>query len=117
MPEPFAINAGDMRFRIDVYAPPSGRDSAGQALLERPGVEGWELVRTCFSSITPASGERFTVADEIRSATSHKIVMRWFDGLTTRHRLSFRSRVFYVLAVLNEGERNVRYTLLCKELV
>ncbi|MBS0207511.1 MAG: phage head closure protein [Planctomycetes bacterium] len=108
----FAIAAGDMRQRVTIEANAPTQDKKGQA------VPSWSAVATRWAAILPASGQAFVASEQVRNLTTHKVVMRYFAGLSPDvHRLRYGSRVFNVLSILNESERNVRHTLLVQELL
>jgi SPP1 family predicted phage head-tail adaptor len=46
---------------------------------------------------------------------THKITLRYFDGLTTQHRITFDTRVFNISQVLNTAERNLETVVLALE--
>jgi len=111
MPDTDYCNAGDMRFRVEIQANTPTLGAKGQKL------DSWSTVATRWAAITPASGQHFVASEQIRNATSHKIVMRYFDGLTPRHRLKPGARYFNVLSVIDEGSLKVRHTVLATEVI
>ena len=110
MPDEYDISAGDMRFRLEVQANTPAPGAKGQK------VDVWETLATRWGNVLPA-GQFFTASEQIRNSVSHKVVMRYFEGLTPRHRIKHKGRIFNILSVLNEGERNVRHTVLVTEVV
>lgn len=107
----WAIDAGPMRFRIEIQANTPTTTGKGEH------VQSWTTVTSRWASIAPASGQRFVASEQIRDQVSHKIVIRYYAGLTPRHRIKFGSRIFNILSVLDEGELHVRQTILATELV
>lgn len=105
------INAGDLRFRLQIQANTPTNGPKGTR------VDSWATVATRWGNIMPASGKSFVASEQIRNATTHKIVMRYYDGLTPRHRIIYNGRVFHILQTLNENERNIRHTVLATEVI
>jgi len=106
-----AIDAGSLRFRVDIQTNAPTTTSKGEHL------DDWTTTVTRWASITPAAGQFFTASEQIRNSVSHKIVIRYYGGLTPRHRLKFGSRIFSILSVLDEGELHARQTILATEVV
>lgn len=111
MPDLFNIDAGDLRRRVEIQANTPAANSLNQP------IDSWATVATRWASIEPASGTRFTASEQTRTLTTHKVVIRYYPGLTPKYRIVYGSRVFNILQILNEGEFNVRHTLLCQEVV
>lgn len=111
MAEDFDIDAGELRFRIELQRSTSTKDDKRQPVLS------WSRLGDRWASIKPASGQRFVASEQIRDATTHKIVIRFFPGLTPKDRIKYGSRIFNLLSVINEGELGVRHTLLAQEVI
>jgi head-tail adaptor len=60
-------------------------------------------------------GREVERAKQIHADAEYQIRMRFFEGLTTKHRLLFGSRTFEILNINNVMERNIEHILLCKE--
>lgn len=106
-----AVNPGEMRWRLEVQANTPTTTAKGEH------VQGWSTVVTRWASIVPAAGQFFTASEQVRSKVSHKIVMRYYDGLTPKHRLKLGSRVFNILSVLDENELHTKHTILATEVL
>lgn len=111
MPDLFNIDAGDLRRRLAIQANTPAPNSLNQPL------DSWSTVATVWGQIVPTSGQKFTASEQVRNATTHKVIIRYFAGLTPRHRILYGSRVFNILQVINEEEMSVRMTILAQEVV
>ncbi len=111
MADLYAIDAGELRQRIQIQANTVTQSALGQPL------DSWATVATRWASVKPASGQMFVATEQVRNATTHKIVLRYYAGLTPRHRIVFKTRVFNILSVINEEELNVRHTVLAEEVL
>jgi SPP1 family predicted phage head-tail adaptor len=107
----FAIDAGKLRRRIQIQA-----NTVTQSDLGQP-VDSFATVATRWASIVPASGQAFAATDQVRNDTTHKVILRYYPGLTPRHRIVYGSRVFNILSVLDEEEMHVQHTLLVQEVL
>jgi SPP1 family predicted phage head-tail adaptor len=112
MSDTFDIDPGDLRYRVQIQQNNPTKDSNGQ------DVDDWSQTLACrWMNIEPASGTHFVATEQVRNMTTHKVTLRYFEGLTTRHRFLYKSRIFNILSVINEGEFNVRHTVLVQEVV
>jgi SPP1 family predicted phage head-tail adaptor len=68
--------------------------------------ETWVDGATVWASITPASGYEKFQAMQMQAPITHKIAMRYRTDVTTKSRLKFGDRVFWVAEVLNVNEEN-----------
>lgn len=98
-----------MRQRVTIQAVSGASDGQG-------GIsETWADVATVWASIEPMSDyERFQ-AQQLQTNTTHKVMIRYYSGLTTKHRLLFGSRVFNIKGILNLNEENAFMQLKCVE--
>lgn len=99
--------------------------------LENPGTpvpdgdggytEAWTALSpaTVNASIVPATAKDLerVVAGTVMATATHIVTMRYHNGVTTKTRVTFGTRVFSVTGVQNEDERNVKLTLVCEEIV
>jgi SPP1 family predicted phage head-tail adaptor len=106
------IQAGKLRHRVTVqrYALGSPQQTATGA------TDGaWADYITVWSSIEPVSGREPFLAQAHLSEITHKIRMRYHEGITAAMRISWNGRLFDIKASTNWEERNRELQLLCIE--
>lgn len=78
--------------------------------------ETWADVATVYAQIKPIKGyERFQFAQN-ETLVSHEIISRYRAGITTKMRLTFDDRVFYIKEVLNIEEANAYLKIIAMEM-
>lgn len=77
--------------------------------------ESWATIGTVWALIEPANGYEKMQAMQQSSPISHKITIRFYRGLTTKHRLLFGERIFAIKEVLNVNESSQFHKLRCIE--
>lgn len=105
------VRAGRLRHRIRIERPPSPEDldDFGQP------VDGWQLVATRWAEVRPLRGnERFTAA-QVKPELSHRVRIRYMDGLDPKMRIVHRGRVLDIHAILDIEERGREIEMLCTE--
>lgn len=68
-----------------------------------------------WASIEPLSGREYMEASQMGSEVTHRIRLRYFSGLTTKHHLTYGGRTFNIVSMLNLDEGNVVHELMAKE--
>jgi len=106
------MRAGTLRHRITLQSKVAG--SPQQNAAGEPATT-WTNTLVVWASIDPVTGKEPFIAQEHLSMVSHKIRIRYRDGITAAMRVSFDSRYFDIKAVLNWGERNKELLLLCEQ--
>lgn len=80
------------------------------------GVETtWSTWRNAWVMIEPLTGKEAIEGDRLEAVSTIRIRMRYCEGLTTKHRILFDTRVFEINSAINVLERNEEYELLCSE--
>lgn len=105
------MRAGKLRHRVTVQ-----RDNGERSEFGGPE-ESWSDVTTRWMTVEPLSGRELWNAQQVRPDVTHKVTARHLDGVTTKHRLKFGTRVLQIESVINPVERNEELMILCKELV
>lgn len=79
----------------------------------------WKLVTKEWGQIKPIRGRERIEAKKIQSKVSHRIFLRYVEGITTEHRLILKpsNRVFDIDAVLNVDEADAQLEIEAVELV
>ena len=103
------LNAGQLNRRIAIQSLTVTRDAAGGF------AESFATAATRWGRIEPMTGSEFDGSNRVQGEVTHKITLRHYDGLTSKHRLQYDGRNFNVVEVLNPGEANTATVLLAKE--
>ncbi len=72
-------------------------------------------VAAVWGRVEPLSGNERLRALQLEDSVSHRVTIRYRDGVTARMRVVFGNRVFNIRAVINPEERNRFLELLCEE--
>lgn len=92
--------AGRLRHRIKIQSLGLADDGMGGQ------TEAWSDMANVWASIEPLTGKELFIAQQVESNVTHKITMRYLAGITTKHRILFGSRVFEIVSIRDEEERN-----------
>lgn len=92
--------AASLRHRVTIQNAVSTSDGQGGQ------TDAWSDLATAYASIEPLKGYERYQAMQMQTPVTHKIVMRYRAGVTTKSRILFGTRVFWVQEVLNFEERN-----------
>lgn len=79
--------------------------------------ESWKDIATTWANINPISGKEYYSAETINSDLTHKIRLRYRRGITPDMRILYNGRIFYIVSVINEYEKNTMLQLMCRELI
>lgn len=103
------MNAGQLRQRVSIQAKTETRDTRGGV------VEHWTTVGYRWAHIEPLRPREVFQAQQVDARVSHRVIMRYYRGLTDQHRLVFTDRVFHLLSPINTNERQQMTELLAME--
>jgi SPP1 family predicted phage head-tail adaptor len=104
------MEAGELRRVITIQTLTETPDGQGGI------TQGWSTFRHCWAAVKPMGGdERQQYAQLYPSASVH-VTVRYTAGLSPKQRILYGSRVFDVLAVVDDEERHRQVDLICKEL-
>lgn len=79
--------------------------------------EEWNDIVTTWASINPISGREYYQAETINSDLTHKVRLRYRRGITPDMRILYKDRIFHIVSVINEYEKNAILQLMCRELI
>jgi SPP1 family predicted phage head-tail adaptor len=102
---------GQLRERWVIESPGSSQDARGQPLST-----DWSAIATVWADVQPLSGAEVQHALAITPTATHRVSLRYLDGLRPSVRLRRGSRVLHVESVVSDARRRWA-TLLCRELV
>lgn len=107
----YRINPGELRHRITIQKLNNFQNEYGEVS------ELWEDILNVRAGIYPISGKEFFAAETVNSEITHKVKIRYIEGITPNMRIKFNNRIFSIESVINFQERNIEIQLLCKELI
>ena len=96
---------GRMRRRVTLEAPVDTPDDIGGV------ARTFAAVAALWADITPMGGETRFVADQTQERITHKVRLRWRDGVTATMRFRLGARILLIRDVTDESE--TRRFLLC----
>jgi SPP1 family predicted phage head-tail adaptor len=88
------IRSGDLRHVLEIQSPSEAQNAFGEV------VPTWATVTTRRGSVDPLAGRELETARQTWPDVTHKILIRYYTGLTTRHRIKWNARRFGIKAVL-----------------
>lgn len=103
------LRAGRLRHCVDIQSKTETRDALGGF------IEAWTTTDTRFASVEPIKAKEVLRGDQIDSRITHKIIMRYYDGLEASQRFRFGQRIFNIFSILNIDERNHQMEVLVTE--
>lgn len=103
------MQAGKLRHRLTIQEPTTALDQYGEA------VKTWSTVATVWGSIEPLRMQEYFEAQQTQAKATHKIEVRYVQGISSTYRVMLGARIFEVTAVLNPQERNERLQMLAVE--
>lgn len=77
----------------------------------------YQTFKTVWCSITPISGKESFLSNADFAKVSHKIKIRYIDGINASQRLTWRGRIFNFIYPRNIGEMNKEIEILAEEVV
>ena len=106
------MRTGSLRSRIII-----------QSWEENPGDTGepiatWSDFTTVWGSVIPFGGSEKFDNHQLAGEMIYKIRVRYsakMAQVTEKYRAVFKTRIFDIISILNNGERNKEITLICKE--
>lgn len=105
------MTAGGLRHRCRLLEPTHATDAYGSVTTT------WGTATVCWGSLEPLQGREWIESGMENSEISARFRMRYFAGVSPTMRLSFGSRTFEVVYVIDPGERHKELELMLKELV
>jgi SPP1 family predicted phage head-tail adaptor len=105
------MKAGSLRHRVQIQTFSEARDADGGI------TPTWTTAATRWASVEPLRGNEFFNASQVKGNVTHRVVMRYYAGLTPTDRIVHDSRNLNIVAVLNPDERNIMTEVLATEQV
>jgi len=85
-----SVSAGELRHLITIEQPTTEIRPDGSAVVT------WSALARRYASITPVGGEERYQAATVKASLTHHVKIRRLDGLTSKMRIRYGSRLFYL---------------------
>lgn len=105
------MRSGPLRHRIRIQNKTVTQNEYGEEEAT------WNTFVRAWASVEPLLGRQYLEARAQAQSVSHKVRMRYRDGVTPEMRVLFKGRVFDIESVLNVQERGEELVLMCREMV
>jgi len=79
--------------------------------------EEWELFSRAWAEVKPISGREFFSSNAIQNTVSHRVIVRYIDGILPSMQLLHKDRIFKIHAVRDYFERERWIEIMCEELI
>jgi SPP1 family predicted phage head-tail adaptor len=104
------VNTGQLDTKAVIQQPAETRNSLGEFQLT------WSDWKTRYIALLPLSGTETINALALEATVTHRVRMRYTDGLKPKYRIVAEGRTFEIISVLEKGRR-VEHELLVTEVV
>ena len=107
----FKMRAGNLRHVIDIQSVVKSADGMGG------WTEAWSsLYSGLRASVWPLSGSEILESLKLEHSVTHRIRIRYREGIKADMRVSFDSRTFNIKSVIVPQEKRVMVELMCEEI-
>ncbi len=103
-----ALDIGRMRERVTVQQATERRNSLGETTLE------WATYATRWASVQGVSSREAIELGQVDVSVTHRVRMRYVDGMTHNMRLLWRGRVLEIVSLLEYDNRS-EHVAVCEE--
>ena len=93
------IHAQRFRDLLTIQQATEARDSYNQP------VAAWATWKQVYGRLWPISGRERFLAAQTHAETNYRARIRWLEGLTIKHRISFNGRTFDITYIADDGRR------------
>ncbi len=108
------VNARRLRHKVDILRVEETIDDLGDS------VQTTYVDATVHAEVMPMTfrdTERLAREGQNVESITHRVVIRHREGITTKHKLRFGSRILEIAGVANVGERDVMMEILGSEVI
>ena len=105
------MRAGSLDKKVVIEKYSEGSDDFGEV------TNTWESFASTYVSIVPLRGREHFSSKGVKSEVSHKIELRYMDGIDSSMRIVYGSRVFNIESVINVREKNRTIEIMATEVI
>ena len=103
-----ALDLGKMRERVTVQQATERRNSLGETTLD------WATYAERWASVEGVTAREALGAGQLEVSITHRVRLRYIDGLTQQMRLLWRGRTLEIVSLLEHNNRS-EHELICQE--
>jgi SPP1 family predicted phage head-tail adaptor len=103
-----AIDFGRMRERVRIEQATENRNAIGEV------VRSWQTFAERWASVDGLSSREFLIQGQQQTEISHRVRLRYLDGMTSTMRIVWRDRVLEINSLLEHRNRS-EHEALCTE--
>ena len=103
------LRSGNLRQRVEVQSASEAQDAYGTVAYT------WSTDATRWASIEQLTAEERKSHDQLQGANTVKITLRFYEGLAITNRVKYGTRIFNILSVDNEWQRDHVTTVIAVE--
>jgi SPP1 family predicted phage head-tail adaptor len=104
------IDPGKLRERVTVQQATETRNRLGET------VQSWATYAERWASVSGISAREFLISGQQQTEITHRVRLRYLDGLNSTMRILWRGRVLEIASALEHNNRS-EHELLCTERV
>jgi len=104
------MKAGDLRHLVTIQTKTLVADSFSAAASA-----SWSTYTTAWAAIWPLKSAERMESMKLEHEVTHKIRIRYQDGITAKMRIKNGSRYFDIISIINPDERNIYLEILATE--
>jgi SPP1 family predicted phage head-tail adaptor len=103
-----ALDFGRMRERVRIEQAAETRNAIGEV------VQSWQTFAERWASVDGLSSREFLLQGQQQTEISHRVRLRYVDGMTSQMRIVWRDRVLEINSLLEHRNRS-EHEALCTE--
>lgn len=103
------LKTGAMRHRITFQRPLKTPDGYKGHTVK------WQDMVTVWASVNPLSGREYFYSHQIKAEVTHRVKIRYREGITEKMRIKHLDRVLAIESILDLQERHETLEILCRE--
>jgi len=105
------MRAGPLRKRVAIEQATETQDSQNEPIVT------WTVYKYRWASIEPVRGNERYLSQEKLASVTHKIRIRYTEGVTPKMRINWAGRLFEIESIVDPFERHRDMQLMCTEYV
>jgi len=105
-----ALDPGKLRERVTIQQATERRNSLGETTLE------WSTFSERWASVEGVSSREALDLGQVDVQLTHRVRLRYVDGMTQNMRLVWRGRTLEIISLLEYGNRS-EHVAICQEAV